>query len=52
MKRKSIGHNRYAKYGYLFSIPFVVAFLLFSLYPMIYTAVIGFTDLKGIETIP
>lgn len=50
MKRKSIGHNRYAKYGYLFSIPFVVAFLLFSLYPMIYTAVIGFTDLKGIGT--
>lgn len=50
MKRKSIGHNRYAKYGYLFSIPFVVAFLLFSLYPMIYTAVIGFTDLKGIST--
>ena len=50
MKRKNIGHNRYAKYGYLFSIPFVVAFLLFSLYPMIYTAVIGFTDLKGIST--
>ena len=50
MKRKNIGHNRYAKYGYLFSIPFVVAFLLFSLYPMIYTAVIGFTDLKGIGT--
>lgn len=28
----------------------MVAFLLFSLYPMIYTAVIGFTDLKGIST--
>lgn len=48
MKRKSVGHNRYAKYGYLFSIPFVVAFLLFSLYPTVYTAIIGFTDLKGI----
>lgn len=48
MKRKSVGHNRYAKYGYLFSLPFVIAFLLFSLYPTIYTAVIGFTDLKGI----
>lgn len=48
MKRKSVGSNRYAKYGYLFSLPFVIAFLIFSLYPTIYTAVIGFTDLKGI----
>lgn len=38
----------YAKYGYLFSIPFLVAFLIFSLYPTIYTAIIGFTDLKGL----
>ncbi len=38
----------YAKWGYIFSIPFVVAFLIFSLYPIIYTAVIGFTDLKGL----
>lgn len=45
MKRKKLG---YARYGYFFSIPFVVAFLLFSLYPIIYTAVIGFTDLKGL----
>ena len=45
MKHKKLG---YAKYGYLFSIPFVIAFLLFSLYPILYTAVIGFTDLKGL----
>lgn len=38
----------YAKYGYIFSIPFVVAFLLFSLYPTIYTAVLSFTDCKGL----
>ncbi|HRU97153.1 MAG TPA: sugar ABC transporter permease [Ruminococcus sp.] len=38
----------YAKYGYLFSIPFVVAYLIFSLYPTIYTAVLGFTDCKGL----
>ncbi|MBP3218269.1 MAG: sugar ABC transporter permease [Lachnospiraceae bacterium] len=38
----------YARYGYLFSIPFVIAFLIFQLYPTLYTAVIGFTDLKGI----
>lgn len=38
----------YAKWGYIFSIPFVVTFLIFSLYPILYTAVIGFTDLKGL----
>ena len=37
----------YAKYGYLFSIPFILAFAVFTLYPVIYTFVIGFTDLKG-----
>ncbi len=44
MRRKSVS---YAKYGYIFSIPFVLAYLIFSLYPTIYTAVIGFTDFKG-----
>lgn len=45
IKRKTVN---YAKYGYLFSIPFILAFLIFSLYPTIYTAVLGFTDCKGI----
>ncbi len=45
MKRKKMS---YARFGYIFSIPFIVAFLLFSLYPTVYTAVIGFTDLKGL----
>ena len=38
----------YAKYGYLFSIPFIVVFLIFNLYPTVYTAVLGFTDCKGL----
>lgn len=37
----------YAKYGYLFSLPFVIAFIVFSLYPTIYSAVLGFTDSQG-----
>lgn len=45
MRRKGVS---YAKYGYIFCIPFVIAFLFFSLYPIIYTAVIGFTDFKGL----
>ncbi len=44
MRRKGVS---YAKYGYIFCIPFVLAWLIFSLYPTIYTTVLGFTDLKG-----
>jgi len=45
MRRKGVS---YAKYGYIFSIPFVLAFLVFQLYPIAYTTIIGFTDLKGL----
>ena len=38
----------YAKFGYIFSIPFVVAFALFTLYPVAYTIFVAFTDLKGV----
>jgi multiple sugar transport system permease protein len=46
MKRKNFS---YAKYGYIFSIPFVIAFLVFSLYPLLYTASIAFTDRQGVH---
>ena len=45
MRRKGVS---YARYGYFFSIPFVLAFLTFTLYPIVYTVMIGFTDLKGL----
>ncbi|SFD96617.1 multiple sugar transport system permease protein [Paenibacillus catalpae] len=45
MRRNGVN---YSKYGYIFSIPFIVIFLIFSLYPTLYTAVIGFTDMKGV----
>lgn len=48
MKHAKPSSFSYAKYGYIFSIPFIAAFLLFSLYPTVYTAFIGFTDLKGL----
>jgi multiple sugar transport system permease protein len=41
---------RYSKYGYLFSIPFVLAFILFALYPTFNTLILGFTDSKGAGT--
>jgi multiple sugar transport system permease protein len=48
MKQK---HSGYAKWGYIFCLPFTIAFLIFSLYPIIFTAIIGFTDFKGLGTI-
>lgn len=47
-KSNKIRGVSYAKFGYLFSIPFIVAFVVFSLYPTLYTIIIGFTDLKGV----
>ena len=47
MKKKKTGEVRYAKYGYIFSLPFVIAYLIFQLYPICYTIFIGFTDLQG-----
>lgn len=46
-KKKSVSYTRY---GYIFAIPFVVAFLLFQLYPILYTTFIGFTNLKGLNS--
>ena len=37
----------YAKYGYIFTLPFILAFLIFQLYPLIFTTTIGFTDMEG-----
>lgn len=45
MRRKGVN---YSKYGYIFSLPFILVFLVFSLYPILYTAIIGFTDMKGV----
>ncbi len=45
MRRKGVNYSRY---GYIFSIPFIFAFLVFSLYPILYTAAIGFTNLQGL----
>lgn len=45
MRRKGVSYSRF---GYIFCIPFVIAYLIFSLYPTIFTTVIGFTDFKGI----
>ncbi|MDO4623398.1 MAG: sugar ABC transporter permease [Eubacteriales bacterium] len=45
MQKKRIS---YAKFGYIFSLPFIITFCVFTLYPIIYTIIIGFTDFKGL----
>jgi len=37
----------YAKWGYIFSLPFAIGFLIFTLYPLAHTAFLGFTDFEG-----
>jgi len=48
---KRLGGVSYAKYGYIFCIPFVLAFLIFMLYPLINTSIMGFTDASGISAL-
>jgi multiple sugar transport system permease protein len=38
----------YAKYGYIFALPFIIIFLCFTLYPTVYTFVLAFTDAHGV----
>lgn len=47
MKKK----RSYAKYGYLFCAPFTIAFLIFMLYPVLFTVVLSFTDFKGLGNV-
>ena len=42
-----VAHASQKNAGYLFLVPFVVVFLIFMLYPLLYTAIIGFTNLQG-----
>jgi len=44
-RKRGPGHNIY---GYIFSIPFVVVYLVFHLYPTIYTGILSFTNASGL----
>ena len=48
MNNKNNINAKYAKFGYIFSLPFIIVFLLFTLYPILYTISVGFSDLKGL----
>ena len=48
---KKLKFERYNRNGYYFLIPFLVGFLLFQLYPIIYTFRIAFTNMSGWDTL-
>lgn len=47
MKRKVSGVTKHNRMGYLFVLPFVIAFLIFSVYPVGRTLYLSFTNYKG-----
>ncbi|MFC4652319.1 carbohydrate ABC transporter permease [Lactococcus nasutitermitis] len=49
--RKKLKFEKYNRYGYYFLIPFFIGFLLFQLYPIIYTFRIAFTSMNGWQTL-
>jgi len=50
MQRKIIGHEaRTNRWGYVFVAPFIIAFLIFNLWPTINTFMLAFSDLRGLR---
>ncbi|MBP1042393.1 sugar ABC transporter permease [Vagococcus sp. BWB3-3] len=50
VKTKAKGFERYNRYAYLFLLPFIIGFVVFQLYPILYTIVLSFSDLRGWQT--
>lgn len=46
MKSKSSKLTSYNRWGYIFVAPFVIVFAIFSIYPVVRTLYLSFTDLK------
>ncbi len=49
-KKKKSALHKVNKWPYLFSAPFLIAYFLFSLYPMLYSLELSFFDWNGIGT--
>lgn len=50
VKTKKSKVTQYNKWGYFFTAPFVIVFLIFSVYPVLRTLYLSFTDLKVMGT--
>ncbi len=49
-KKPSGMEARRNRWGYFFVAPFVIVYLIFNLYPTIYTFVLSFSDLRGLRS--
>lgn len=49
MKGPSGIERKLSKYGYIFILPFLLTYLAFQLWPIIYTILLSFSDLKGLR---
>lgn len=50
MKKQSSIEKRVNRHGYYFVLPFLVIYILFHLWPTLYTFVLAFSDLKGLRS--
>ncbi|MDR3335620.1 MAG: sugar ABC transporter permease [Treponema sp.] len=50
MKHQANHEAKLNHWGYFFIAPFVIIFLMFTLWPTIYTIMLSFTDLRGLRT--
>ena len=50
MKAKSGIETRINRTGYFFVLPFVIVYCVFSLWPVLYTFALAFSDIKGFNT--
>ncbi len=50
MNKKSGIESRTNRFGYLFVLPFIVVYAAFQLWPILYTLILGFSDLKGLRS--
>lgn len=46
IRHRRLNHNAF---GYIFSIPFVIVYLIFHLYPTVYTVFLSFTNARGLD---
>lgn len=49
MKGPSGLERKLSKYGYIFILPFLLTYLAFQLWPIVYTILLSFSDLKGLR---
>ena len=50
MKKKSGIETKTNRNGYFFVLPFILVYAAFQFWPILYTLILGFSDLKGLRS--